>query len=240
VLSPAELLNAWERGLRAPIGARALELTALARPDLGETDLRQMTVGERDAELLELREALFGDALEAVLSCSGCGEALEASATMRDLRVTAGAPSEPQLLAEDAYEVTFRHPTAGDIADAAASPDAETAEQALLERCVLGATRAGQAVSARELPDGVVSALDEALAAGDPQADVELAITCPSCGTQSTTRFDIASFLWSEVDAFALATLREIHVLASAYGWSEDDIIALGPRRRWYLELVEG
>jgi hypothetical protein len=72
----------------------------------------------------------------------------------------------------------------------------------------------------------------------DPQADVELALACPSCGHQWPAAFDIASFLWKELHAWALRTLREVHTLARSYGWREDDVLALsGTRRQLYLEL---
>ena len=51
--------------------------------------------------------------------------------------------------------------------------------------------------------------------------------------------FDIVSFFWREIEEFAIRTLREIHALARAYGWAEDQILALSPtRRRCYLEMV--
>ena len=79
------------------------------------------------------------------------------------------------------------------------------------------------------------------MAAADPQADVELALSCPACGHAWPAAFDIASFLWTEVDAWARVLLHEIHALASAYGWREADILALSPRRRRaYLELIGG
>jgi hypothetical protein len=64
-------------------------------------------------------------------------------------------------------------------------------------------------------------------------------LTCPQCAHQWQAPLDIVSFLWSEVHAWAIRLLREIHELASAYGWSEAEILALSPwRRRAYLELV--
>jgi hypothetical protein len=34
--------------------------------------------------------------------------------------------------------------------------------------------------------------------------------------------------------------VREVHLLASAYGWRESDILAMTPwRRQLYLELVQ-
>jgi hypothetical protein len=75
----------------------------------------------------------------------------------------------------------------------------------------------------------------------DPQADVQLALTCPACGHQWEATFDIASFFWSEIDSWAHRILREVHTLASAYGWREADILAMSPQRRQlYLEMVSG
>jgi hypothetical protein len=75
--------------------------------------------------------------------------------------------------------------------------------------------------------------------ASDPVARIELALTCPSCDQVWSSLFDIASFLWTEVDAWARRTLRDVHTLARAYGWRESEVLALGPRRRQaYLELV--
>jgi hypothetical protein len=51
--------------------------------------------------------------------------------------------------------------------------------------------------------------------------------------------FDIVSFLWTEIAAEAKRLLREVHILASAYGWREADIFSLSPlRRQFYLEAV--
>ena len=73
----------------------------------------------------------------------------------------------------------------------------------------------------------------------DPQADIRLALTCSECSLEWEATFDIVTFLWTEVDGWARRTLFEVHLLASAYGWRESDILALSaPRRRFYLEAV--
>ena len=91
------------------------------------------------------------------------------------------------------------------------------------------------------LPAAVLQAVAAAMAAADPQGDVELALRCPACGHVWPAAFDIGSFFWAEVDAWARVLLSEIHTLASAYGWREADVLALSPwRRRCYLELIGG
>jgi hypothetical protein len=218
-----------------------LELTALARPDLDEGEGDALTAGGRDAALLDLREALFGPTLAAVLPCPGCGVTLELTPDVADLRTTGAATSgAEQTLVQGDCEIRCRQPTMLDLAEIAYEPDADVALERLLERCVLEASVSGRPLAPDELPEAALAALDEALAAADPQADLELGVECPSCGERSSTRFDIGSFLWAELEHFAMRTLREIHVLAAAYGWSESQILELGARRRLYLELLEG
>ena len=87
--------------------------------------------------------------------------------------------------------------------------------------------------------EALEAALARTVAECDPQADIDLELTCPACGAQWRTPFDITGFLWRELEAWAMRTLRETHLLASAYGWSEADILALSAwRRQHYLDLV--
>jgi hypothetical protein len=47
------------------------------------------------------------------------------------------------------------------------------------------------------------------------------------------------TFFWSEISAEARRLLLEVHNLASAYGWSESDILSMSAlRRRYYLEMI--
>jgi hypothetical protein len=97
----------------------------------------------------------------------------------------------------------------------------------------------GEARSADQLPANIREAVVEQMAQADPQADVQVPLSCPECGHQWQAHFDIVSFFWSEIDAWATRTLRDVHVLASAYGWREADILGMTPwRRHRYLELV--
>ena len=43
----------------------------------------------------------------------------------------------------------------------------------------------------------------------------------------------------SEIDAWARTILYQVHLLASVYGWSESEILALSPwRRHLYLQMI--
>ena len=43
---------------------------------------------------------------------------------------------------------------------------------------------------------------------------------------------DVPGLVWDEVDAVARRLVDEVHALASAYGWAERDILAMGAARR--------
>jgi hypothetical protein len=116
-----------------------------------------------------------------------------------------------------------------------------TAQRLLLTRCLKAVQHAGQAVMVADLPAAVVDAVVERMATADPQADVQFALTCPQCEQQWQATFDIAVWLWNEITVWAQRVLREVHTLASAYGWREVDILSLSPwRRQHYLNLVNG
>ncbi|MCX9190008.1 hypothetical protein C3Y87_00965 [Carbonactinospora thermoautotrophica] len=235
----SELLAAWEAGLAAGETRRALLLHALARPDASVEELLAAPVGERDADLFALRGALFGPRLDVWLACAECAEEMEFDLDVAAL-VAAGRPDPgPHRVEAGPWAVRFRLPTAGDLAavtEAAAEADPRLA---LLGRCVLEATRDGATVDVAGLPAEVTERLAAKAAEVDPGADITLNVPCPECGHATKAELDIATYLWAELDAWARSTLLDVHLLASAYGWSEPEILALSPvRRRYYLELL--
>ncbi len=226
-LSSAELLDVWERGAALPPVQRAVALLAAGCPEPPEA-LADWSVGRRDAGLLELRERTFGPRLAAVADCPGCGERLELAFDAEEIRAAPGAAEEEIAVAHGDGEVRVRLPTSRDLAAVA---DAEDGRRALLRRCLLA--------EAGELPDDLIETIEERMAEADPQARVLLDLSCPACSRRWQAPFDIDAYFWSELDAWARRTLREVHALASAYGWSEAEILGMSaPRRHLYLGMV--
>lgn len=235
------LLQAWEAGLDQAPARRAVSLLACACAD-SDDDLARLPVGVRDARLLRLRRALFGEAVAALAQCPACGERLDVSFGVDD--VCPGSLAEPDAgeapgsyqLRSGAYQVSYRLPNSADLGSV--TLDA-AAPARLLRRCVSAATCDGTLVAADQLPPDVVSAISAAMAAADPLARIELALICPGCGHGWENLLDIGDFLWKEVDAWARRTLQDVHTLARAYGWSEPEVLAMTPRRRdIYLDMV--
>jgi len=249
-LSALELLGVWEQGLAQPAGQRALTLLAAACPETSPSALAELSIGQRDTHLLTLREWTFGSHLVSLATCPGCGQRLELAFNVADIQVeTPTQPSpyqgegkegiEALSLTVAGYEVNFRLPNSLDLIAIANYEDAGAAKQVLLERCLLAIRHDGEKQSVDQLPANVVAAVAEQMAHSDPQADVQLDLTCPDCSHQWPAVFDILSFFWREINTWAHRTLADVHRLASAYGWREVDILAISPwRRQYYLELV--
>jgi hypothetical protein len=223
-----------------PPAQRALALLAPACADTPADHIARLSVGQRDERLLTLREWAFGPRLQCVANCPLCREMLEVEFNVSDIRAGAAPePVEELSLTAAGYEVRFRLPNSTDLACLSAEEGLSANQARLLERCVISARRDGQELAAEQLPESVIFPVMERMAEFDPQADVKLELTCPSCQHRWLAAFDIVSFFWSEISAWATRLLREVHTLASAYGWSEGEILSLSPcRRQAYLEMV--
>lgn len=241
-LSAPELLDAWERGRSLGPVRRALTLLEVACPEASPDELASLSIGRRDADLLALREWAFGSEMAGVAVCPRCKEQLELSFSVAQIRLQSVARTgQAFALTVDGYDLHVRPPNSQDLAAIGEQLEVSLRRRLLLERCLTEAYREAKPVLAGELPANVFSAVEEAIAQADPQADIRLAIACPACDHRWQGVFDILAFFWSEIDAWAVRILHEVHILASAYGWREHDILALSPRRRqFYLEMTGG
>jgi hypothetical protein len=188
--------------------------------------------------LLTLREWLFGREFVSQASCPQCGSRLELSFTADEVRGCAEAPPDRLSVTAAGHEIEFRLPSSLDLMSVAGRKD-DSAEQALLERCLLRARSNGAETTLAQLPAEVVDEIVKQMSQADPLADTRTTLTCAACGHRWDSVFDIARFLWAEIESWAVRALREVHALALAYGWSEPEILRLSPwRRQFYLQCV--
>jgi hypothetical protein len=236
-LTCGELLDVWERGETASAAQRAIDLLA-AGLDQPPQAVAAFSVGRRDAHLMRLRELMFGRAIEATAACPHCGERIELAFRTDDIRAPAPAETgETFAVAAEPWRLTLRLPNAADLATLAPADGLDAAREALFARCLVASE--GAPPPAR-WPAAVLDRAAAAMAERDPQAQVELALSCPACTEQWSARFDILAFLWSEIAAAGRRLLGEVHLLALAYGWTERDTLALSAwRRRRYVELAQ-
>ncbi len=206
-------------------------------PDL----VRSLSVGDREALLLHLRRMSLGESISCVVSCPGedCGQRLDATLGVADLLVEPyeerPAVHEETLSADGGTDtVRFRLPTGADqetVADRN-STDPRAATDMLLKRCVEDGRD--------ELSPALRAELSRLMAELDPQADLNLQLTCPECGLEFSALLDAGTFLVQELTGQEDWLHREVHLLALCYHWSRASILAM-PRmdRQRHVQLLE-
>lgn len=245
--SATQIIDLWERGGDLHPLDRGLTLLAAARPDMEWNRLAGLSIGERDAALIGLRRQTFGDSLEGHSACPECGSEVEFAVSLGELLAQAAVSDERSLVLADGRSLGFRLPNSFDLAALIDAPDERTLRRRLAERCLAptdtnGDAAGSDAESADEstvVDDAVVDALSKALENADPMADIRFDLSCPDCSHGWSVALDIVTYFWDEISSEARRLLADVHLLASAYGWSESAILALSPRRRRaYLDMV--
>lgn len=226
-LTDEQCLALYESGVARHAIDRAVLLASTIG---GGIDWADAPLGERDARLIALRCAWFGPRFDALLACPACRQVLSLSL---DLRTLPAAASDERPIDVPALGRRFRRPTARDLAAIADAADVDTAALRLLARLALDEPPAGG-----WQPEHL-AAVEAALDAADPLAHVSIALRCEDCGHGWQAPLDIGASLWDELAAQAQEIVGQVHTLASAYGWSERDILAMPPaRRQLYLQRV--
>jgi uncharacterized protein YbaR (Trm112 family) len=235
-----DLLAAWERGLSQTSAHRLVTLLTAVYPEHSEEYLLKLPLGRRDALALDAHKRLFGAQLVSLAACPVCHEQLELNLNVADIQVNQS--QTPELACEvDGFRLEFRLPDSLDVMLAQTAASVQTAHQLLLGRCLLSASKTQRHYQADELPEHVLTTMEAAMSEADPQANIQLDLSCPACRHAWLAAFDVAAFMWKEVHAWAQAMLAEVHLLAKAYAWREADILAMSPtRRRLYIEQVAG
>jgi hypothetical protein len=209
--------------------------------------VRSLTVGDREALLLNLRRMTLGDRLQCVLTCPNpdCGEKMDLELKVSDLLlppyVGHQALYDTTLLENgDRYTVRFHLPDGACQEEAAllARTDPQAAASLLLHRCIefIGSEE-GRSVD--HLPMGAPSQLSARMQELDPQAELMLNATCPACSYNFSTIFDTCTYFFQELTSRVKHLYREIHLLAFHYHWSEAEIMGMtSKKRRLYLDLL--
>src|SRR5215212_707591 len=239
-LSAREVLAVWETGLSQMPAERALTLLSVCCPKATRADLERMNIGNRDALLLAFRENLFGPHFSGLTNCPKCNASLEIAFHSSEVRTNVATETADLFsMAFGDFEFKCRLPNSADLLAVTRVGSSDAVANALFERCLLEKRHRGVDVSTGSLPGEAIEAIVSEMGKRDPQADIRFALACPECSYRWDAIFDIVSFAWNEISAWAGRLLRQVHTLAMAYGWREIDILSMSSlRRQVYLEML--
>jgi hypothetical protein len=224
----------------------ALALTLVERLGRGRapTDWVALPATDIDVLIVRLRQIALGDRIVADVVCANpaCGSRVDISFGLdaylahhrpkkapfrrRGFYVEACLDESGWYSAESRGEirVSFRLPTIGDVAAAAA--DADPARK-LADSCV----RPSPA------PARLRALAERAMEALAPPLSGPIGGNCPHCGAAIAATFEARIYCLRELRERARFIYDDIDALAERYHWSEQDILALpGDRRRVYAE----
>lgn len=110
-LSASNLVLAWELGKEQHPVDRALLLLTLASPETPSPELSALTIGQRNARLLTLRQQTLGTSCQCGARCPNCHESLEFSLDLEAIRQPEPRQFTGQVTVEN-FSVRFRLPRA--------------------------------------------------------------------------------------------------------------------------------
>lgn len=228
-------LRLWDMGEGLPAATRAVLLLRAGMGNVPPGEVEQLSIGRRDMELLRLRELTFGSRFEIVVTCGHCGARLECMMRTSELTAVPALDVAPVHHVDVAgRRIEFRLPTSADFVGVESLETEAEVVAHLVARCVLHPP-----VCDGPLERPTVAAIATRMLELDPQAEVLLDLTCADCGHSGSYEFDITEYFWREIRAYVAHLMEDIDALARAYGWREQDVLALSDRRReHYLRLV--
>lgn len=237
------LLASWDEASAWPQAARGAVLVAFDRAAPVDAVL-DLPVAVCAAQAVVAYSETFGAHADCYDTCDDCGKTICIMVDLTELAAAAGPTPEPASGVPSTPVSLSRGPgcdhafstqdllTAGESADPA---------RALRRHTVRDTT-------GNPLPDDELEALTaDDLQIVDDAADrlagvaaSVLRMTCPHCGQDRRTPVDAGDLLWEAVALRARRLLLQVATLARAFGWTQDDVLALSTiRRRVYLELAQ-
>jgi hypothetical protein len=200
-----------------------------------EAQADELAAPDRDRLLAVVYQRTYGKKVDSTGICTVCFSTYDLSFSLDDLTAAvdrSSASPAAQALPDGTFRTAdgwrFRLPVGRDEIEVSMLLPEEAA-RTLASRCVVESS-AGDALAVLE------AAMEEVA----PVLDLDIDTACPECGARQVVRFDIQFYLLRAIQQEHAQVSREIHRIASSYGWSLEDILTLEcTERRRLVQLIE-
>jgi hypothetical protein len=198
--------------------------------------VRALSVGDRQFLIRRLGIELDTDECWLTGVCEHCGQPIDVAVRQSALPYKPATDGYPIATAQTSLgECRVRVPTGLDQEAMAVVEDESAAADELARRCVLDLVP-GRELDPAELTERDLEILGEAVESVAPEMVTEIQASCPHCSGQTAIAIDPYRCLRN----LDVGVLRQVHTLASAYHWSEAEILALPRQRRLrYLQMID-
>jgi predicted RNA-binding Zn-ribbon protein involved in translation (DUF1610 family) len=191
--------------------------------------VRALSVADRQYLMRRLAVEIGVEESWIAARCPQCGASFDIPVRHGELPVKPAGEGYPFATVDTSLgPVRFRVPDGADQEAVAGIADPREARRALASRC--------SDDLAGELSDEDLDRAEAALEAVAPEVVTRAQAACPDCGEAAEVHLDPYVCLGAANSGLFL----DVHALASAYHWSEKEILAMPrERRRLYLSLVD-
>lgn len=236
-LTARALLETWEQAIALPPYGRALRMWQ-SLSNQSDDDTKDATVGQCDRGLIAIYRGLFGNELTCRANCPECNEDHELDLKLAMFDIPHPVEGIRKIRIGGAT-LHWRFPRAQALGNLVMARKSSTEiRKQLIQECVAEVRKGKKQLAFEAWPSELTSKLATVMSEADPLLDPRVSITCTACGHLWSVCFDIASFLWNEIDLVARRLMNEVHRLAMAYGWSESQILEMtAARRAAYLQM---
>lgn len=216
--------------------ALCLTLSELGDQPPSPEAVDSLCMADRQFLMLRLGEMLNGNDVWLRADCTSCHKPFDLHVQRSMLPVKEAADGFPRCSVEGRDgRIELRVPAGRDQKAVAGLSD-EKAMQRLLASSVVSINGSPPgAAMLSELDAADMCAIEQALDDVSPSVCDALQTECPECGSPQAVRFSHYDIRFGHQQGL----YREVHQIASAYHWTEEEILALpSSRRRMYLELI--
>lgn len=206
----------------------------------------QWTVKRRLQALLAIASASFGNRLNLTLYCqqAGCGEQLETELQLEDFIDTDDRGSihcEP----EPGVSLTLRLPVGLDQIlwqQYVCEQGSDGLSEYMCRTLIVSADEEMESTATDlRISDSWLQSIDNALEQADSLTALSLSTRCPVCEAENDIALDLEHRLLSLFAMRQRQRLEHVHLIASVYHWSEQEVMQLPTaRRNFYVERITG
>ena len=214
-----------------------LALAELAGEVATEARISGLCIADRQFLMRELHLHFGDDEKWYSASCQQCQESFDFELDLKVLPVVEGNEDFPFVKVElNERQAIFRLPNGGDQCALAISDEADIQAKILVSCLQQDSIREDVSSFVASLTESEIAKIESAMDKVSPGIVTEITTSCSNCEQRNVVQIEPYQLLHRGYGSL----LADIHRIAKAYHWTEQDILALsGGRRAFYLAMID-
>ncbi|CAH8296342.1 hypothetical protein EV196_11157 [Mariniflexile fucanivorans] len=233
-MNTSSILEVWDYCVGKNQTIKGAALASLVLNEANHSNIFNWSIEKRDVALFHVRKMLFGNRFNNIAHCPKCKQAVEWDFYFHQMEIPIliDTPDNIEIPIDiPNYHIMVRLPNSDDLIC--------KEEIQIIRKCILNLKDFPEGTFNQKIPDDLLMQINNKFNKTCKASNISYHLNCTECKHEWDVVFDISTYLWKEIDQWAKSFLRQICLLAKAFGWSELDIINMSENRRnHYLNLL--